>query len=107
VELLDVAEGKSVELDRVLFIADGEQVTAGKPLVDGAKVVATSQGNGRNKKIVVFKYKPKVRYRSKVGHRQHYTRLAIDKIVVPGAEEKPPVKKRTRRIKKEVVADGT
>lgn len=102
-----MAEGKSVELDRVLLIADGEQVTTGKPLVDGAKVVATSQGNGRNKKIVVFKYKPKVRYRSKTGHRQHYTRLTIDKIVMPGAEEKPPVKKRTRRIKKEVKADGT
>ena len=106
VELLDVAEGKSVELDKVLFIADGEQVTTGKPLVDGAKVVATSQGNGRNKKIVVFKYKPKVRYRSKTGHRQHYTRLAIDQIVMPGAEEKPPVK-RVRRTKKEVEANGT
>ena len=102
-----MAEGKSVELDRVLLIADGEQVTAGKPLVDGAKVVATAQGNGRNKKVVVFKYKPKVRSRKKTGHRQHYTRLAIDKIVMPGAEEKPPVKKRTRRIKKEVEADGT
>ena len=100
-----MAEGKSVELDRVLLIADGEQITAGKPLVDGAKVVAIAQRNGRNKKIVVFKYKPKVRYRNKTGHRQHYTRLAIDKIVIPGAEEKPPVK-RTRRIKKEAKANG-
>ncbi|MFC1955093.1 50S ribosomal protein L21 [Chloroflexota bacterium] len=107
VERLGVAEGDSVELDRVLLIADGEQVTAGKPLVDGAKVVATAKENGRNKKIIVFKYKPKVRYRTKNGHRQLYTKLAIDKIVMPGAEEEKPVKKRVRRTKKEVEADGT
>ena len=101
-----MAEGNTIELDRVLLVANGEQVTTGKPLVDGAKVLATSQGNGRNKKVIVFKYKPKVRSRKKTGHRQHYTRLTIDKIVMPGAEEKPPVK-RTRRIKKEVEADGT
>lgn len=104
VERLDAAEGDTVELERVLLIADGDRVTVGTPVVDGAKVVATSKGAGRGDKVIVFKYKPKVRYRKKTGHRQHYTRLVIDKIVGPGvAEEKP---KKPRKRKKEVAEDG-
>jgi len=83
VERLDAAEGAKVNLDRVLLVADGDKVTVGTPTVDGAKVVATSQGEGKGKKIIVFKYKPKVRYHKKTGHRQLYTRLTIDKIVAP------------------------
>ena len=90
VERLDVAENKTVELGRVLLIADDDKVTVGTPAVEGAKVVATSQGEGKGKKITVFKYKSKVRYRRKTGHRQPYTRLLIDKIV-------EPVGKRRRR----------
>ena len=82
-ERLDAAEGAKVNLDRVLLVADGDKVTVGTPTVDGAKVVATSQGEGKGKKIIVLKYKPKVRYRKKTGHRQFYTRLIIDKIVEP------------------------
>ncbi len=93
-----MAEGNTIELDRVLLIADGDRVNVGTPTVDGAKVVATSQGEGRTKKIIVFKYKPKVRYRKKTGHRQFYTRLVIDKIVEPGSE--------ARRRKKEVIPSG-
>ncbi len=81
VERLDVAEGGTIDLDRVLLIADDDKVVVGNPIVDGAKVVATSQGDGRGKKVIVFKYKPKVRYSKKTGHRQSYTRLTIDKIV--------------------------
>jgi len=105
VERLDVAEGNTVELDKVLLIADGDQVTIGTPTVDGAKVVATSKGSGKGKKVIVFKYKPKVRYRKKTGHRQQYTRLVIDKIVGPGVAEEKPAKK-TRRRKKEVTESG-
>ncbi len=105
VERLDVAEGKTIELDRVLLIADGDKVRVGTPTVDGAKVVATSQGEGKGKKIIVFKYKPKVRYRKKTGHRQFYTRLVIDKIVEPGVVMGEPVKK-VRRRKKEVTESG-
>jgi large subunit ribosomal protein L21 len=105
VERLDVAEGDTVELDRVLLIADGERVTVGTPTVDGAKVVATSQGEGKGEKVIVFKYKPKVRYRKKTGHRQRYTRLVIDKIVEPGAAQAKPAKK-ARRRKKEVIESG-
>ena len=102
VEYLGVAEGGTVELDRVLLIADGDRVTVGTPMVTGAKVVATSQGDGKGKKIIVFKYKPKVRYRKKTGHRQLYTRLVIDKIVEPEAMPSEPTKK-IRRRKKAVV----
>jgi len=105
VEYLDVAEGSTVELEKVLLIADGDQVAVGTPTVNGAKVLATSRGNGKGKKIIVFRYKPKVRYRKKTGHRQLYTRLAIDKIVEPGAMSEEPAKK-VRRHKKEVVQDG-
>ncbi|MFC1902682.1 50S ribosomal protein L21 [Chloroflexota bacterium] len=107
VERLDVAEGKTVELERVLLIADGDKVTAGSPTVDGAKVVATSKGEGKGKKVIVLKYKPKVRYTKKMGHRQLYTRLVIDKIIGPGIEPSAPPKKTQRRKKKEVVGSGT
>jgi large subunit ribosomal protein L21 len=102
VERLAVAEGDTVELDKVLLIADGDNITVGQPTIEGAKVTATSKGEGKGDKIVVFKYKPKVRYRRKTGHRQLYTRLAIDQILTPGAA-KP---KRTRRTKEEVTEDG-
>ena len=94
-----MAEGSTVELDRVLLIADGDKVTVGTPTVGGAKVIATSQGEGKSKKIIVFKYKPKVRYRKKTGHRQFYTRLAIDRIVEP--VNKAP------RGEEEVITSGT
>jgi large subunit ribosomal protein L21 len=103
VERLDLAEGNTIELNRVLLIADGERVVVGTPTVDGAKVVATAQGEGKGKKIIVFKYKHKVRYRKKTGHRQLYTRLVIDKIVEAGAAEDKP--KKVRR-KKEVTEGG-
>jgi large subunit ribosomal protein L21 len=102
VDRLDVYEGDTVELDKVLLIADDDKVTVGNPVVEGAKVVATSQGEGRGKKVTVLKYKPKVRYRKKTGHRQHYTRLVIDNIIGPEAV----TAKKTRRRKKEVTESG-
>ena len=104
VERLDVAEGDTIELDRVLLIADDEKLTVGKPIIDGAKVIATSKGEAKDKKIVVFKYKPKTRYRKKTGHRQFHTKLTIDKISQPGAEAEQP--KKTRRHEKEVTESG-
>lgn len=106
VERLDVAEGDIVELNKVLLLADGDKVTVGTPTIDGAKVVATSQGEAKRKKIIVFKFKSKVRYHRKTGHRQPYTRLAIDKIVTAEATPPEPVKK-PRRRKKEVITSGT
>ena len=101
-----MAEGNTIELDKVLLIANGDKVTVGTPTIDQAKVIATSKGEGKAKKIIVFKYKPKVRYRKKTGHRQLYTSLAIDKIIGPEtAEEKP--KRKARQRKKEVIQSGT
>ncbi len=80
VDQLNVEEGSTVELDRVLLIADDDRVTVGQPVVAGAKVIAEAVGDKRGSKIIVFKYKPKVRYRRKKGHRQTYTRLAIKEI---------------------------
>ena len=67
-------------------------------------MIATSQGEGKAKKIIVLKYKPKVRYRKKTGHRQLYTSLVIDKIIEPEAIEGEP--KKVRRHKKEVIQSG-
>ena len=106
---LEVAIGSTVELDRVLVLGDDEKVTIGTPVIDGAKVLATPEKHGKGKKVIVFKYKPKVRYHVKKGHRQLFTRLTIDKIVSPGEAETPPPTpaKRTRRPKKEVTTDGS
>ena len=81
VEKLPAEEGSTVELDRVLLLADGEKITAGAPTVAGAKVTAKVEAQTRLKKIIVFKYKHKVRYRRKTGHRQPVTRLSIQQIV--------------------------
>ena len=106
VDRLEVAEGNTIELDKVLLIADKGKVTVGTPTVEGARVIATSQGESRAKKVIVFRYKPKVRYRKKTGHHQIYTRLAIDKIIEPGAAQDKPAKK-ARQRKKEVIENGT
>ena len=105
VELLGVDEGGAVELNRVLLIADGENITSGQPVIAGARVLATARKNGKGAKIIVFKYKAKTRYRRKNGHRQSFTTLNIDKILPPGAEAPKPVK-RVRRKKQEETADG-
>ena len=55
VERLDIVEGNTHEFDKVLLVGEGENITVGNPTVEGAKVLATSQGNGRGKKIIVFK----------------------------------------------------
>jgi large subunit ribosomal protein L21 len=81
VETLPVEAGGTVELDRVLLLSDGDNVTVGMPTVAGAKVMATVQAHGRGEKIIVFKYKAKTRHRVKTGHRQNLTRLAINEIV--------------------------
>ncbi len=85
-ELLHVESGKDVELSRVLMIADGDEVVIGTPEVQGAKVIARCLEEGKARKIIVFRYKNKVRERRKTGHRQPYTRLLITEIVKPGGK---------------------
>lgn len=86
VEKLSV-DGDTVELDRVYLVADGDEVAVGRPTIEGAKVLATVVDVGKKDKVIVFKYKPKVRYRRKKGHRQPFTRLAIKEIVVGQGKE--------------------
>lgn len=81
VEKLPYEVGQTVDLDEVLLVADGENATIGHPLVAGARVQATVVGQLRARKILVWKYRPKKRYRRLKGHRQQYTRLRIEKII--------------------------
>ncbi len=74
--------GEEIDLARVLLVVDNDEVTVGTPLVSGVKVQATVVSQFKGPKIVVFKYKPRKRYRVKTGHRQRYTRLKIDSIVM-------------------------
>ena len=81
VDKLPVDPGKKIVLNEVLFIADGvKNVTIGTPLIKGGKVETTVADQIKGPKIRVFKYKPKVRYRRRQGHRQKYTLLMVDKI---------------------------
>jgi large subunit ribosomal protein L21 len=80
VEKLPYEVGDEIEFDNVLLVADDEQVAVGAPYLPGASVRATVVDQYRGKKILVWKYKPKKRYRRRAGHRQHYTRLRIDEI---------------------------
>jgi len=81
VEKMPGDPGDAVQLDRVLLVADGDNCSVGKPILEGAKVKATIVEHGKHKKIIVFKYKNKTRYRRKRGHRQQYTRLSIEDII--------------------------
>jgi large subunit ribosomal protein L21 len=81
VELLPEQPGEHVELTRVLMIVDGDEVTIGSPVVRGATVKATVTDQVKGEKVRIFKYTGK-RYRRRLGHRQRYTRLHVDEIVV-------------------------
>jgi large subunit ribosomal protein L21 len=81
----------------VLLLADGNKVTIGKPYVPGARVTATVKKNGKGDKVIVFKYKSKVRYRRKNGHRQLLTSLNIDRILPAGVEETKPAAKAPKK----------
>ena len=113
VESLDVAEGGTIELDRVLAISDGDKLVLGKPIIEGTKVSCTSKGDGRGVKVFGMKYKAKTRYSRRIGHRQSYTELTIDSISGPGiaeastTAEKPATKLRRRTTKKEVTENGS
>ena len=80
VETLPVEAGDTVELDHVLMVSGEDGVTVGTPTVDGARVKATVQDHGRAKKIIVYKHKKN--YHKKQGHRQNFTRLQIDEILL-------------------------
>ncbi len=81
VEKLNFADGEAIKFDKVLLVANDSNLNVGKPYVDGAVVEATVEKQGKNKKVIIFKYKAKKDYRNKKGHRQPYTQVKIEKIV--------------------------
>ena len=81
VEKLDAEPGSDIVFDRVLLVGGNGSNTVGAPLVSGASVSAQVEDQFRGEKIIVFKYKPKKRYRRRTGHRQSLTRIAITGIV--------------------------
>lgn len=80
VEKLDAEVESTVEFADVLAVGKEDGLVVGKPVVEGAKVVAKVVAQGKAKKVIVFKYKRKKDYRRKQGHRQPYTKLQIEKI---------------------------
>jgi large subunit ribosomal protein L21 len=92
VERLAVEPGASITFDRVLLVGDGEAVTVGTPTVDGASVSGTVIGEALGPKLIVFKFKQKVKYRRHTGHRQHLTRVRIDEINAGGTKAKAKAK---------------
>ena len=80
VEKLDAAEGDSVVFDQVLTVVNDSEVKVGKPLLEGAKVTGKVEAQGKERKILVFKYKAKSNYRRRQGHRQPFTKVVIEKI---------------------------
>lgn len=80
VENLDVKEGDVVVFDKVLLVADGEEVKIGTPFLEGAKIEAKVLRQARDKKKIVFKFHSKTRYKKKKGHRQHFTEVEVASI---------------------------
>jgi large subunit ribosomal protein L21 len=80
VEKLPAEQGTTVELDRVLMVGDGDTLTVGTPLIDGAKVTCTVLEQDRAKKVMAIRYKAKKNVRVKRGHRQAFTRIRVDSI---------------------------
>ncbi|MGD2162377.1 MAG: 50S ribosomal protein L21 [Anaerolineales bacterium] len=108
VDRLPLEIGKPVEFDQILLAVDDGKVLVGDPLVKDAAVKAKVVDQIKAKKIIVFKYVPKQRYRRKAGHRQKYTRVIVDEIVLPGGKkasekksetEKPAEKKKSTKKK--------
>lgn len=80
IEKLAAAEGETVTFDKVLLVGKEDGTVVGTPVVEGAKVTGKVEKQGKSKKIVVFKYKPKKNYKRKQGHRQPFTKVVIESI---------------------------
>jgi large subunit ribosomal protein L21 len=80
VDKLDRQEGDTIEFDSVLMVRDEDTVKLGSPYVNGVTVNATLKEHGKDKKIIVYKFKKRKRYRRTKGHRQQYSIVHIDDI---------------------------
>jgi large subunit ribosomal protein L21 len=81
VESLDAKKGDTVELKDVYMIADGDNVSVGKPRLESARVTAEVLGEGRGEKLLIFKHKKRKGYRRTNGHRQNYTAIKVKEII--------------------------
>lgn len=88
IEKLDNKEGSEVTFSEVLLVEKGKSLEIGTPRVQGAKVIGKVLKQGKGKKVIVFKYKPKTRYKVKKGHRQPFTEVEILKIIFGSQEQK-------------------
>lgn len=77
VEKIDADEGASVELDKVLMVADGDDIKVGAPYVDGGRVTATVKSHGRGKKVQIIKFRRRKHHMKRQGHRQAFTEIEI------------------------------
>ncbi|MDH5324211.1 MAG: 50S ribosomal protein L21 [Gammaproteobacteria bacterium] len=80
VEKLPVEAGASVDIEQVLMVADGDNITVGAPYVEGGKVTATVKSHGRGKKVEIVKFRRRKHHRKQMGHRQSYTEIEINSI---------------------------
>jgi len=81
IEKIEGKEGDEIEFTDILLLEKNKKVEIGKPKVEKAKVVGKILEQGRREKVIIFKYKPKKRYKKKAGHRQPYTKIEIKEIV--------------------------
>lgn len=82
VDKLDAEAGAAIEIDSVLLVSDGDKISVGAPYVAGAKVKVVVEDSFKDKKVLVFKYKSKKDYHRFLGHRQQYTNVRVEEIVV-------------------------
>jgi large subunit ribosomal protein L21 len=104
VERLAAEVGATIELDRVLLVGDGDAVEVGQPTVAGARIVAEVVAQEKGEKLIIFRYKRKVRYRRKTGHRQPLTRLLIKEIAHEASGRRAA--SRSRAAPSEPTAEG-
>lgn len=79
-EKLDIAEGETIDFDKVMMIGEGEKIAIGTPYVEGGKVTAEVLGHGRGDKVTIIKMRRRKHYRRQAGHRQHFTEVKITEI---------------------------
>lgn len=84
IEKVDVKEEETFEVSQVLAVINDDKVSIGKPFVEGASVALKVLEQGKDDKIIIFKYKPKKKYRRTQGHRQPYTKVSVENIIVNG-----------------------
>jgi len=99
VDRMSLEVGKPIVFKDVLLVSDGKKVEVGAPFVKGASVKGKVQGHPKGKKITVFKYKPKQRYRRTQGHRQLLTHIAIESVGLPAAPKAAATKKAETKSK--------